>query len=29
MGQLQKVDLTVVIEPVIVVNKKERWEIFF
>ena len=26
MGQLQKVDVTVVIEPVIVGNKKVRWE---
>ena len=26
MGQLQKVDVTVVIEPVIVGNKKGRWE---
>ena len=26
MGQLQKVDVTVVIEPLIVGNKKGRWE---
>ena len=26
MGQLQKVDATVVIEPVIAGNKKGRWE---
>ena len=26
MGQMQKVDLTVVIEPVIAWNKKGRWE---